>query len=394
MLLSLSVRRPLLWRVCGTKCATVLLLTGVSFGGLMSQRAIAQITGQPTLPSTTPEVPSAPAVPNPSLITTPPLAVNRYSNASYILGAGDQVSLSVIGYPEFTGTLAVLPDGSVNLPLVGPIRASGLTPNQLSAVLTQQLMTYLVDPVVSVGLAVQRPVVVTVSGEVHRPGPLQLSGLSNSNGSTLNGENVTDLNLDSRLTSRPAIPTLSSAVLLAGGVTRDADIRQVTVRRPLANGQVEQLSFNLWEAVTSNAGLNDLALRDGDSIFIPTLVDGGIDRRTVASSSLAPSTVRVKVVGEVVDPGEIEVPPDSSLSSAVAIAGGPTTDAQLNSVSLVRLDDNGQIQQDEIDLSNLIDDYQVEEGDVIVVAKRGYLSVVDGIGRVVNPLNIFRLLGF
>jgi len=329
-----------------------------------------------------------------SLINPPPLAVNSYSNASYILGAGDQISLSVIGYPEFTGTLAVLPDGTVNLPLIGALRASGLTPNQLSAVLTQQMMAYLVDPVVSVGLAVQRPVVVTVSGAVHRPGPLQLSGLSTSNGSVLNGNNSTDPTLDSQLTTQPAIPTLSSALLLAGGVTRDADIRQVTVRRPLAGGQVEQLSFNLWEAITADVGLNDLALRDGDSIFIPTLVDDAIDRRTVANSSLAPSTVRVKVVGEVVRPGEIEVSPDSSISSAVAIAGGPTEDARLENVSLVRVDSNGQIQQEEIDLRNLVDNYQIEEGDVIVVAKRGYLSVIDGIGRVLNPLNIFRLLGF
>lgn len=367
-------------------------------------RAIAQITGQPTGQPSNEALGQSPnqALPTPSgnvsnpqsIINAGPIATNSTSNASYILGAGDQISLSVIGYPEFTGTLAVLPDSTVNLPLVGPIRAGGLTPNQLSDVLTQQLRVYLVDPVVSVGLAVQRPIVVTISGEVHRPGPLQLSSLSNSNSSTLDVNSTSNSTTNARLDSRPAIPTLSSAVLLAGGVTRDADIRQVTVRRPLPNGQVEQLSFNLWEAVTSGAALDDLALRDGDAIFVPTLVGDAIDRRTVASSSLAPSTVRVKVVGEVTRPGEIEVPPDSSISSAVAIAGGPTEDAQLSNVSLVRQTESGQIAQEEIDLSNLVDSYQVEEGDVIVVAKRGYLSVVDGIGRVLNPLNIFRLLGF
>ena len=239
-----------------------------------------------------------------------------------------------------------------------------------------------------------RPVVVTVSGEVHRPGPLQLSSLSDGSTSTFNVNNAEAASTNARLQNQSALPTLSSAVLLAGGVTRDADIRQVTVRRPLPNGQVQLLSFNLWEAITSDAGMADLSLRDGDSIYIPTLEGDAIDRRTVASSSLAPSTVRVKVVGEVVTPGEIAVPPNSSISSAVAIAGGPTTDAQLNSVSLVRLNDQGEIQQQDIDLTNLVDDYQVEEGDVIVVAKRGYLSVVDGIGRVLNPLNIFRLFGF
>ena len=168
----------------------------------------------------------------------------------------------------------------------------------------------------------------------------------------------------------------------------------MSIRRPLPDGRVENLTLNLWEAMTSDAGIADIGLRDGDTIFIPPLSGDEIDRRTVARSSLAPRTVRVKVVGEVVSPGEVAVPPDSSVSSAVAIAGGPTSDAQLSSVSLVRQDETGKIVEEEIDLRNLVDDYQVQDGDVVVVAKRGYLSVVDGIGRVLNPVNWFRILGF
>ena len=299
----------------------------------------------------------------------------------------------MIGYPEFTGTLAILPDGSVTLPLIGPVRVSGLTPNQLSAALTQQLRTYLVDPVVSVGLTTMRPVVVTVSGEVHRPGPIQLSSLSSFDGAPL-GSNTNDQVPDSGLSTRAALPTLSSAMLLAGGVTQDADIRQVVVRRPVVGGSTEVITLNLWEAITSNTGVADIGLRDGDSIYIPTLVGDAIDRRTIASSSLSPRTVRVKVVGEVKQPGEVAVPPDSSVSSAVAIAGGPTNDAQLGSVSLVRQLDSGEIEETAINLENLVDDYQIRDGDVVVVSKKGYLSVTDGIARVLNPLNIFRLLGF
>jgi polysaccharide biosynthesis/export protein len=380
-----------------TTAVTTLLVTTVSGGS-----AIAQITGQPTMglpslqqsPAQAPA--SAPAAPMTPMAPMAPVSAASQSNATYILGPGDQISLSVIGYPEFTGTLALLPDGSITLPLVGPVVVAGLTPNQLSAALSQRLRTYLVDPVVSVGLVVMRPVVVTVAGEVHRPGPVQLSGLSSSNGSgnPFGAEGATASGTNSLFLERPPLPTLSSAVLLAGGVTRDADIRQVMVRRPLPGGQVENLTLNLWETITSEAGTADIGLRDGDSVFIPRLTGDEIDRRTVASSSFAPSTVRVKVVGEVVAPGEISVPPNSTISSAVAIAGGPTEDAQLSSVSLVRQGENGQIEQEDIDLSNLVDDYQVEDGDVVVVSKRGYLSVVDGITRVFNPLNLFRLLGF
>lgn len=395
-----------------------------------SGQLIGQITGQPNLgehsPTNGPVPTNAPAagqpqepvedavslpaigrpvVPSPAQPFAGPtsamgsgLVVPGADTTNYILGAGDQISLSVIGYPEFTGTLALLPDGNVTLPLVGAVQAAGLTPVQLEAVLTEHMRAYLVDPVVSVGLTVMRPVVVTVAGEVHRPGPLQLTSLTSSNANTRLNPNQTEPVLnqgrDFPLTDQPAIPTLSSALLLAGGVTKDADIRQVQVRRPIGGGRSETLSFNLWETITSDAGSADIVLRDGDSIFIPELEGDLINRRTIASSSLAPSAVRVKVVGEVVRPGEVAVPPDSSISSAVAIAGGPTEDAQLGSVSLVRVADSGEIEQKDVDLSNLVDDYQVQEGDVIVVAKRGYLSVIDGIGRVLNPVNIFRLFGF
>ncbi|MEL6778128.1 MAG: polysaccharide biosynthesis/export family protein [Cyanobacteria bacterium J06597_16] len=383
-------RVSFLFRVLGTTSTVVTLAT---LGTVGTQRpTMAQITGQPTFnqPTQNTQQPVSAPIGNlqPAQPAINPAIASSYSNATYILGPGDQISLSVIGYPEFTGTLALLPDGTVTLPLTGRVRASGMTANQLSGVLMQQLREYLVDPVVSVGLVTMRPVVVTVSGAVHRPGPIQLSSLTSSNGNPLGSGGT-----DAQIGERPALPTLSSAVLLAGGITRDADIRQVVVRRPLAGGQVETLSLNLWDAITSDAGTADIGLRDGDSIFIPELSGDEIDRRTLASSSLAPSTVRVKVIGEVVSPGEIAVPPDSSISSAVAIAGGPTTDAQLSSVSLVRQNENGQIEKEDVDLSNLVDDYQVREGDVVVVAKRGYLSVVDGIGRVFNPLNLLRIFG-
>lgn len=420
--------------------SAVLLLAGVGSSALLfNGRAIAQITGQPTIGQPTeapvsvptgqpqinpPNPPSQPSQPNqqinPPTYSQPldqPLnrpfnqpfnqpaqgsqiaPVSSVSNANYILGVGDQITLSVIGYPEFTGNLAILPDGTVTLPLVGPVRVIGLTPVQLSESLTNQLRTYLVDPVVSVGLSIMRPVVVTVAGEVHRPGPIQMGGISSFDGDVLSatettsdGAAETENSFDNN--NRQPLPTLSSAVLLAGGVTRDADIRQVMVRRPVAGGGEELLTLNLWDVVTSGVGPADVTLRDGDSIFIPRLAGDEIDRRAVASSSLAPNVVKVKVVGEVVTPGEVKVPPNSSISSAVAIAGGPTKDAALSNVSLVRQTESGQIEEEQMDLSSLVDDYQVQEGDVIVVAKRGYLSVIDGVTRVLNPLNLFRLLGF
>jgi polysaccharide biosynthesis/export protein len=106
----------------------------------------------------------------------------------------------------------------------------------------------------------------------------------------------------------------------------------------------------------------------------------------LARSSFSPATVRVRVVGEVTAPGEVQVPPNSSLSSAVAIAGGPTEDARLRQVAFIRLSPEGTVERQTIDLRDLSDSYQVQDGDVIIVPKRGSASLVDFAGRVFSPL--------
>jgi polysaccharide export outer membrane protein len=182
-------------------------------------------------------------------------------------------------------------------------------------------------------------------------------------------------------------PRLSRALVAAGGITQDADIRQVTIRRSIANGESQSITVDLWEAIVSNNPVSDVILQEGDSIFIPRLsADAQIDRRLIARSSFAPETIRVRVVGEVTRPGEVQVPPDSTISSAVAIAGGPTEDARLSRVAYIRLNEAGQVETETIDLRNLSDTYQIQEGDVIIVPKRSDASIIDFAGRAFGPI--------
>lgn len=314
----------------------------------------------------------------------PTALVNSQGYSEYVLGPSDQLMISVIGHPEFDGGYVVLPDGTVTLPLVGSLPVAGRSLGQVDQIVNQRLAYYLVDPVVNVGLATLRPVIVSVSGAVHRPGPVQLTSLTNNNAAT-------DRTLQQDFTD--GLPTLSAALLAAGGVTRDADIRVVTVRRLLPDGQLQTVTIDLWEAIQAEGVGANFVLRDGDTVFLPRLEGDELDRRLIASSSIAPETVPVRVVGEVSTPGEVRVSPDSSVSGAVAAAGGPTSDANLGNVVLVRMDATGNVSQQPMDLSSLIDNYQVQSGDVILVAKRGYLSFFDTLGRVLNPLNLFNLFG-
>ncbi|MEM9164808.1 MAG: polysaccharide biosynthesis/export family protein, partial [Cyanobacteria bacterium P01_F01_bin.4] len=296
-----------------------------------------------------------------------------YAASSYLLGPGDQVEVSVYGYEEYTGPLSVLPDGTITLPLVGKVPAAGRTIDQLARELTVVLDDILVNPYVSVTLNSLRPVVVNVSGEVYRPGPVQLQGAVRTN---VTGASSSD-----------GPPSVSSALVQAGGVTQTADIRDVVVVRALPNGETVRTKVNLWDALWSESLPEDMLLRDGDLVFVPELAEGDIiNRRLLASSSLSPDTVRVRVVGEVTRPGEVPVPPNSSLSSAVAIAGGPTEDAKLSEVAFIRMNDAGEVEQEVVDLRDLVDTYQVQDGDVVVVPKTTTGSVLDFAQRLLGPL--------
>lgn len=284
---------------------------------------------------------------------------------SYILGPGDQVEITVFGYAEYTGPQTVLPDGTFALPVIGSITAVGKTAGDLDNELTNRLQTILVNPDVTVRLTTLRPVVINVAGEVQRPGPIELT------------------------TSDSRVITLSSALVQAGGVTRNADIREVVVRRDLANGESAEVTVNLWDSIGSDNPQEDLVLQPGDSILVPRLPEGEtFDRRLLARSSLAPETIKVRVVGEVATPGEIEISPDASVSTAVVIAGGPTDDARMREVALLRLSEDGSsIETQTLDLRDFNDNVQIQDGDVIIVPEVGAASFARGLGRVLGPLN-------
>ncbi len=337
----------------------ITLAQGAAIAGAASDRSLSIPRSQSSVPSAVPD--AAPRIPQ----TTAP-------TANYRLGPGDRIDITVFEYPEVTGPKVVAPDGSITLPIIGSITAANRTPMQLAQDLRTRLREYLKNPVVTIGVTQFRPLLINIAGEVQRPGPIQLRNVESE---TTPGDHTTPTTL----------PTLSTALLAAGGVTRNADIRQVILKR----GDTTY-SINLWDALQSENAPPDSFLQDGDALFVPKLDSAvALDRRLIAKSTLAPRTIRVRVVGEVKKPGEVDVPPNSSISGAVAIAGGPTDKARLQKVTLVRLGDDGKIAKQTLDLSNLIDSQQVLDGDVVMVPKDGRSSALDFAGQIFPPLGVF-----
>lgn len=323
-----------------------------------SQRLEEAATDTPTIPETLP---------------LPPESSERRRDgfpanedvANYLLGAGDQIDILVIGFEEFTQTQTVLPDGTITVPLVGPILVSGRTLTAVQAEITQQLAEYLVDPVVELDLSALRPLLITVGGAVFRPGPLQLDSL----------------------TATSTLPTLSTALVSAGGVRRTADLRKITIQRQLSDGAQTTLTVDLWDAIFKGTQGENAFIQDGDIIFVPEAPEAaGIDPQLVARSSLAPELITVRIIGEVNRPGEIDVSPDSTVLAAMAAAGGHRSDANLRKVALLRLGDGGQVEGQSLNLKDLDDVTPIQNGDIIVVPKKGYLNVLDNISRTLQPI--------
>jgi len=285
--------------------------------------------------------------------------------AAYLLGPGDTLEIAVAGFEQYTSSQVILPDGSIFLPDIGTVLAAGQTPAALQANLQQRFAKILVQPVVTLRVGKLRPVSVNVTGEVQRPGPLQLPPVGGN-----------------------ASPTVAFAIAQAGGVNQNADLRGVILQRIGSDGQSSRVVLNLAEAARSLDGPPDVLLRDGDSLFVPRLATPDQDvQAAIARSSFAPQAIRVAIVGEVRAPGEKQLPPNSSIARAIALSGGATDKANLGAVGYLRLDrQTGRVRQIGVNLSNLNDTTQLQDGDLIVVPKTDIAQVLDTIGNNLSPL--------
>src|SRR3974390_3515431 len=109
------------------------------------------------------------------------IAMFAYLNAAsaqwHTLQAGDSISISVYQDPKLDRQVLIGPTGMISFPLVGQIRAAGLTPGALEGIIKERLKGKFTEPPdVSVALASIKPLEedlkprVYITGEVLRPG--------------------------------------------------------------------------------------------------------------------------------------------------------------------------------------------------------------------------------
>jgi polysaccharide biosynthesis/export protein len=317
------------------------------------------------------------------------------SISAYRLGAGDLVEVSVQGMPEMTVNRSVLTDGTITLPMIGAVRLSGLSQDQASQEITELYRSYLKAPATTVAVIQPRPLNVTVLGEVNRPGPYTLASAVSPNQtfgtSTKNGTGAGSIGGagGGRL-------TVSQALTLAGGVTEVADVENITLVRALPGGQKTRTTINLWSMIQNADTSQDKPLLDGDALVIPKALPGkaNYDASLVNTTTFAPSTVEVKVVGDVNRPGFVNVVPGAVLTDAIVAAGGIADSGDPKNVQLLRLNADGTVTGVEVDarLEQGRDPNKnpsLRKGDLIRVQRSFGSSALKTFQDVVNPLFLF-----
>lgn len=97
--------------------------------------------------------------------------------AEYRVGTDDLLEITVFEIPELGSTVRVTASGSVSLPLVGPVNAVGVTPQELAANVEDALRDQFVkDPHVTVLVREYASQPVSIVGAVQGPGIYQIKG--------------------------------------------------------------------------------------------------------------------------------------------------------------------------------------------------------------------------
>ena len=339
----------------------------------------------------------------PPSVAAPQVDPGLAANLRYRLGPGDRLKMAVFRMQGYETVAEVLSDGTLNLPRLGSVPVWGLSLDQAQKLITAGYARILRRPIVYLDLVEARPVRVSVSGEVQRPG-LYSIGKGGANQLSSSGPGSSQ----ATVIQTSGAPTLLDAIQKAGGLTAYGDLRRLTVQRPLAGpgSLLRTYQFDFLRVLSGGGPVSNPLLYDGDSITIPRAENlSESELLAIAASTFAPDTIAVNVVGEVLRPGTQNVKANSPLSSALLTAGGLTRRANQNTVRLLRLAPSGAIKQAFISFNaaaplGTAQNPPLQQGDVIVVDRHGWAKATDGvsdalapIGPLINAGSLFKLLG-
>jgi polysaccharide export outer membrane protein len=246
----------------------------------------------------------------------------------YVIGPQDVLTITSYDQADMSGKFTVEADGTFTFPMIGRVKAGGLTLRGLEAAIKTQLKDdgYFRNPQITVAVDTYKSQKVFIVGEVRTPGTYPLSG---------------NMNLVEALArAGSTLPTASGeAVIVHAGENASGPTM------PVSDDLKDLVRVNLRDlekgTVTSNA-----ALRDGDTVFVPR-----------AQS--------IYVFGQVKNPGAYAMQQtDTTVLQALSLAGGVTDRGTTSRIKIVRIV-NGDKKELKVKLTDL-----VQAGDTVIVSER------------------------
>jgi polysaccharide export outer membrane protein len=234
------------------------------------------------------------------------------------------LEITVFGEGDVSGKFPIESDGTFNFPLIGRIKASGLTLRAIERELHDRLADgYLQNPQVTVTVGQFRSQRIFIVGEVGRPGTYPLT----------------------------ADMTLIEALATAGS-TQGAAADHVVIIRGTRPGSEARLGGPGDEVLQVDLGkfqagslADNVTLRDGDVVVVP-------------------KAQSIYVLGQVGNPGAYSMEKDINVMQALAMAGGVTERGSLTRVRIYRM-----VKGKKVELKATVND-PVHGGDTVMVLAR------------------------
>jgi len=271
------------------------------------------------------------------------------SAQEYRIGPEDVLNINVFEAQELNREVRVSAGGEISLPLLGSVRAAGLTPRELEFVLQELLhRTYMKDPHVSVFVREMQSHPVSVMGAVRRPGVFQIRGsktllevLSLAEGLADDAGETVIILRGAALSAEPDSPTDHAAA------------SDPPSPGPQSPGEANAASSPVNDNRSASEGAVQVNLKDllesSDSRSNPLVHPGDIVKVTRAGV--------VYVIGEVRKPGGFVLKSNEKISvlQALALSEGLTPTASKGAARIIRTDQqSGERKETPINLGKIL----------------------------------------
>jgi polysaccharide export outer membrane protein len=245
---------------------------------------------------------------------------------NYILGIGDELTISVFGFSFYNEALKIDSRGMINPQGVGPIKLKGIEYSKAQKLIRTRFSQYfdLTNNQLTIALSYSRVVSINIVGEVNNPGSYKI----------------------------PAVNSAFNALMVMGGVNEIGSVRNIQIKR--AGKLVKTL--DVYEYLSNPNSKDDFYLEDNDYIYVSSY------------------TKVVKIIGEVRRPMRYELKPQEDLGQLITFAGGITSKAYTKLLRITRATEDGsQIKIMDVSLDSLITNkkkFELLDGDIIEIGQK------------------------